>query len=373
MTNEILRKIADTLIERKAATAELSISRGLAGMSLFLFQYSKLLKDEYYYNEAFEILDNIHTRLSDPSKKMQDEQLPDIGWLFLLLLKEDLIDIDADEVLQSIDTAMYNKCVYSSFKQLGDGYLLKIALYFHSRHLQVKSNHHKVKIEEALIHIIDDIRHLYTPAIKRRVFDVWEKTDISSIVELHHLIGTINCICIVLSKIYQLEIGRQFISNVLFELYADLEILVLQNQHFHIKAHDDYYIYNSLAETMLGILSIGPIIKSVLSSEYISLLKYREGSGIYSMKPTYFIGNLVSMISCLRQCNHKDIFTNEIQRLVLTLFKSIQQNKPGSLNAKEGLPNLGLREGLSGASMMFLLDGQEPTFYMEELLVFLKN
>lgn len=367
MTTSLLKDIATTLVTRKGSTRELNISQGLSGIALFLFQYSQKNNDELFYNEAFEILDNIHAQLSDPSKVMQEDKLPDLGWLILHLVQKDLIEIDAAEIFQRIDILLYNRCVYGNFRQLTDGQLIKMGLYFYRRHPLATDRHNRTKTEEAIVHIVDDIRKLYRSTIQSSLAELDEEKVIG--VDTYLKIRTAGIICLLLCRIYTLGISRYFISQILSEISMDLQHKVLQNEFFFIKLKNDINLHSVYSLTLLAVSKVRAIIQISSAIDGVSNITSTYCPEIYKPAPTCLIHSLITTITSMEQLNEHGHYFSDIAMLRVKLEASVKKNCPGYPDNIPGLPNLGIREGLSGAGLVLLTDHGMPMAEKEEIMM----
>jgi hypothetical protein len=367
MTTPLLKDIAATLITRKNSTAELNISQGLSGIALFLFLYSHSSNDEFFYNEAFEILDNIHTQLSDPSKVMQEGKLPDLGWLILHLVQKDLIEIDAAEIFQRIDTQLYNRCVYNNFRQLTDGQLIKMAMYFYRRHSLATDRHSRIKTEEALVHIVDGIRKLYGSTIQTSLAEINREKVPGTDTCL--MIRTACIICLLFCRIYTLGISKYFISRILSEISKDLQHAVLENEHFSTGLKNDIHLHSVYSLTLLAISKASTLIRISSAIEDVSDITSKHCPEIYTSAPTCFVHSLITTVTAIQQLNQHGHYLSDITLLRTKLEMSVKQSCPGYPDNPPGLPNLGIREGLSGAGLVLLTNHNMPIAEKEEIMI----
>lgn len=96
MLTNIIRKIADYVLLNAYSVNSSSFYNGKAGMSLSLFEVSRLLQDEYLEEHAFELLQE--ALLSKSEDAGFSNGLAGIGFVFHYLIDNHFVEADFDEI-----------------------------------------------------------------------------------------------------------------------------------------------------------------------------------------------------------------------------------------------------------------------------------
>lgn len=103
MYPNVCREIGDLLINNKLSN--LGLTRGKAGISIFLYCLSKNLSDDKYAEYADSLLEDIYKNAT--SIKDYTADIIGIGWCFEYLIQNDFCEGDASEILEQVDNRVY--------------------------------------------------------------------------------------------------------------------------------------------------------------------------------------------------------------------------------------------------------------------------
>jgi glycosyltransferase involved in cell wall biosynthesis len=101
--NEILKKIAHSLIIDSQSITDLGIIGGRMSIILFLFHYSEYLKERIYHEIAETLLDNLVDELHADQSVFFYSGLSGIGWGIEYLYQNGFIKGDMNEILRELD------------------------------------------------------------------------------------------------------------------------------------------------------------------------------------------------------------------------------------------------------------------------------
>jgi hypothetical protein len=153
----ILKKISrniHTIIETKD---DLGVISGSGGLALFEFYYSNLIKDEYHYDKASEILVNSINMINEGyTYDTFCNGLAGFGWLLDHLEQEKFIEIDNDNISYKFDEYLYSKLTLCTNKNnfdflqgaIGHGF------YFLKRYSNTKSLILREKYKNYILELI---------------------------------------------------------------------------------------------------------------------------------------------------------------------------------------------------------------------------
>jgi len=371
ITEDLLQKISHLLAEKAAITSDLRLPMGRAGIALFLFHYYKFSEKEAYYNKAYELLDQAYEYISGPTIPVHQAARPQLGWLFMYLQKRDFIDINTDEVLGGIDVTLCNACTQDTLKPLSNGYVTDIGAYLVERYQNTGNRLKRIKIEESLINMVDEIRLLYPLEIKLKIIAMSERSQITTGWSLNSLMRNTCNLCILLAKIAETGIYKQIIIDTLSEINETVIEPILHNQLLCKSLLREYAGYATLAYALVTQTWIRPWLKNNITSNAWDLINPAINPDIYSDRQTSYVGDLLLTISCLWYLNgtaFDSLLTEEIRQLITKLSGSVNKNAPCYLNFPVGIPDLGLKDGLAGTGMAILSALQDELLITPDIM-----
>ncbi|GAA4275171.1 lanthionine synthetase C family protein [Aquimarina gracilis] len=152
-----LEEISSALQQEYQNTNEMGVLSGRAGIALFQFYYSKFLQDEKPADVGVEILSSIIEAINNGYNfHTYCSGIAGAGWVIDLLQEEDLIDLDCDELLSTLDGFLVQSIKHMQDDQNFFDFLhgvLGVGYYFLKRYTNTKSNELRRQYEE----IINDI------------------------------------------------------------------------------------------------------------------------------------------------------------------------------------------------------------------------
>jgi hypothetical protein len=238
----VLNRIADVVVDKAVVVTDLQLSMGRTGLCLFLFNYYGYTQNDVDYDKAHAMLDGIYEAVADPAITVHKQAQVELGWLFMYLQNHDFIDIDADEILQKTDLAVFDGLTQYSLTVVGT-YLLW-------RHAHTQQKQVKVKTAEAMINLVDEIR------LKKG--KEWPVREACSI-------------CLLLSKISGLGIYTQVVNDLIGELLPAIPA-----------ADEAAMVYASYTHR-----TIYPDVETILPPFN------------YTTLPTPYVGDLLLTMACL--------------------------------------------------------------------------
>lgn len=161
--NSSIKNISEILINYKFQSDNIGLYDGMLGVSIFLLQYSKWIKNTSLLEYGFKILEKVVENAAN-SKISLDHQngLCGIGSAIEYLNKNKLIQVDTDEILLDTDVKIYESIKYKHNKvtSLASGVIGK-CVYFLSRlkPIQINFEIKDLRQRECLILLTDDIRN----------------------------------------------------------------------------------------------------------------------------------------------------------------------------------------------------------------------
>lgn len=166
---EIESVLIKLMNEKVICFPNISIAGGLSGISLFFFYRYKQTEDEKYLDIAVSILEDIlsHNLIYHPSALCGG--LGGLGWLIEHVVKNEFIETDTDEVLNSVD----DKALPTMTRNLEIGYYdflhgaVGIGYYFLNR----KKNDNKDKNLSIIVRGLNEI------SVKKGDFVMWKDYD----------------------------------------------------------------------------------------------------------------------------------------------------------------------------------------------------
>jgi len=126
--NLIIRKIADYLYLNACSVNSSGLFNGKAGFAISIFETARLLKDEYFEEKAFELLQE--SLLSKNKDVGFENGLPGIGFVLIYLIENEFVDGDFNDLFSSIDDKIRQEIDYViKSEQQKIGSLLPIVTY----------------------------------------------------------------------------------------------------------------------------------------------------------------------------------------------------------------------------------------------------
>lgn len=341
---EILANIANKIIQKEKVTLDCSFGRGSLGMAIYLFRYARLTSDEYYYNQAFEMLDKVHEYIFDLSKPKLDCLVLELGMVFSYLHAEDLVDIDLDELLSKNDDDLHGKCLYTESNGL-DRYLIPAGFYFLRRYHDTRREDRRMMIAEALLGIVDELKKLYPK---------WRSEfEFSGILDQHRILDhrkTTAILTLLLTNIYEAGIGQALLLPSLLQLREDLENFtgisaIPATPGFAANLFIQYALQN-LAKSSAPIVPTG----SLLSSAGIS------STAFFEEKYSPYSSEIVQAAWLLKLISPETEY-----RITEKVTLNLLSQKTGALNCSRGIADLGVNGGIAGAglALMATLPGEK--------------
>ena len=104
---ERLRRIANFLLLNASFIDNLGLLNGKMGIAIFLFQYSRYLKNKMFELYAGELIDEIYEEINVNTPVTFADGLTGIGWGIEYLVRNKFVDADTDEVLAEMDDVIY--------------------------------------------------------------------------------------------------------------------------------------------------------------------------------------------------------------------------------------------------------------------------
>lgn len=117
--NNILKQIANTIYINHQHIEQPGLLNGNMGITLFLYLYSRYTASYQYEILADELIDSIYSKMNKKTDVSFANGLGGIGWGFEFLKKQGFIEMD-DEVLEEIDTAIYDRPIEEMLKEVDD-------------------------------------------------------------------------------------------------------------------------------------------------------------------------------------------------------------------------------------------------------------
>ena len=104
-----LEEIATILLDKKNLPENsIGIMGGQIGVAIFFFYYSQYTKDEKHYDYAMEILSDIFEKINEGyTYHTFAGGLAGVGWTLEHLAKNDILEVDTDEILNDLDPYIY--------------------------------------------------------------------------------------------------------------------------------------------------------------------------------------------------------------------------------------------------------------------------
>lgn len=109
--NRVLQSIANTLGMYVYHIDNSGLVNGKMGIMLFLYCYSRYVKEEYYEDFAGELLDGM-LKVSCSLPPDFEDGLAGVGWGFDWLMKHDFVEGDINKVLKPIDEKLFASASY---------------------------------------------------------------------------------------------------------------------------------------------------------------------------------------------------------------------------------------------------------------------
>lgn len=155
----ILLKIVNTIVINKQNVDRVGLLKGMAGITLFLYEYSYLTKCELYNDLADDMLDDIFESSKNLLLTDMANGLSGIGWCIGYLIQKKFVDGDPDEVLGDVHKKMLENIKNNPTDTSFDIPLSNYGLYIISR---IKDKN----IEDNYLLIIRDILNINSKALE---------------------------------------------------------------------------------------------------------------------------------------------------------------------------------------------------------------
>lgn len=361
-----LQQIADLLLAKHKVTEEAGLLYGHAGMSLFLFHYAAKTQHETYNDAAQQLLLEAYKALVKKDKGDVKDDIPGIGWFFLYLTRQELIAIDTDELLESVDTFIFDGIQHRFSPVLGPGGLLSKGAYLVERYQVTASGFKKIMIAEVIAAVVDEVKtkfHQGWPAQIGRTYDRYYSENPQIIWQ--HKANSISAIFYFLTTLVPLQIYSPIVHKLMKEARE--------------------YLYNLYKERPTQELTIGTYAAllriyhalHIGGREYVADLEAPMAEHLKHFPQDMAIGRELNGI-------HQPV-------LIYKLLKQLSVAQPGESTWKTqallvqeqllpvmnkrlaGVPNLGLAEGIAGAGMVLLEEWSEEVIPWEGVLLLQGN
>ncbi|MCP5107269.1 MAG: lanthionine synthetase C family protein [bacterium] len=207
-----LSEISDVLLKNtEKVKSNIGVMGGKAGIALFFFYYANLTMEEKYVDFAHELITDIFDEINKEfSLHTFAGGLAGVGWMMEHLVKNEFVEADTDEILESLDPFLHKAMIYDIEKKNYDFLhgAVGTGTYFLSR-LPKKS------AEDNLIELVD---HLDKISLKQEHGIAWqsvldhEKGNEGINLSLSH---GISAIIVFLSKLGEQGIYTEKVSTLL--------------------------------------------------------------------------------------------------------------------------------------------------------------
>jgi len=228
-----LSEINTVLRNQYQLEEHVGVLEGLSGIALFQFYYAKYTNTDQYSDWGQETLEKIISKINQGyNYPTYSSGIAGSGWVFDHLNKQDFVEIDCDDLLNSIDDYLY----ITMLKDLEQGYYdflhgaTGYAYYFLNRYQSTNNTKFKRQYRN---YLIDFVERLTKIAIKDKNGLKW----LSSINSVHNTkvlgynLSLSHGISSIVSFLSKLVINKEFqkkYSNLLKESVRYLENAILQ-------------------------------------------------------------------------------------------------------------------------------------------------
>ncbi len=362
-----LQQIADVLLEKHTLTAEMGLLHGQAGMSLFLFYYAAKAQQEAYGNAAQELLLEAYKALVQKDKREVKDDIPGIGWFFLYLTRQGLITIDTDELLESVDTFIFDGIQHRFSPVSAAGGLLSKGVYLVERYQITTSVYKKIMIAEVIASVVDEIKtkfHQGWPALIGKAYDRYYSNDPQMIWQ--HKANNISAVFYFLTTLVPLKIYVPIVQKLMKETCAYLHALY---QEWPFAQGPTIGAYAALLRIYHALQAGGAAYIGDLEAPMSEQLK-GFGSVLAASGELNGIRQPVLIYKLLQQLS----IAQPEESTWKTQALSVQEKLVPLMNKRlAGLPNLGLAEGIAGAGMALLEAWEGETIPWEGVLLLQGN
>ncbi|MDB5141104.1 MAG: hypothetical protein JWR12_3020 [Mucilaginibacter sp.] len=372
ITVETLKKITSFLTANTENVHDLSLTTGHAGIALFLYYYARAENDTLCNETAQHLLVHLYERIIKSNIKDITELLPGIGWMFAHLSNQDLIEIGQDEILKGIDSVIMQHIHYQFSKSLVSGGVLSKGSYLIERYKGTKDDLKQIQIAEGLASIVDELKFNYQLLMLNngRLVNGFSNPRQQMIFQKAN---NLSKIIYFLSQVHALNIYNFGVKKMLEICSNELLSLLLEYKDQDIGCSDIKKFLSFLRA--IHALKVNKIDSDHfnLSNELDYLLrKYKRH--IFHIDTYPGTGDLVLAIKLLLDINagnsENELVQGILEKLTAIIQTTVNQNKPCYVNSTVGIPNLGIKEGISGIGLTLLERTQKvSTPWLDALLL----
>ncbi|WP_211146888.1 MULTISPECIES: hypothetical protein [Bacteroides] len=115
--NELLRKIANTVIANLDNTTEIGLFKGRMGLTIFLYEYARYSGNSVYEKMADTLIDRIYTQFKPGISFSMIDGSASIGIGLSYLLRNHFIEGNIDNILQDLDRKLLDSSEDVLFKE----------------------------------------------------------------------------------------------------------------------------------------------------------------------------------------------------------------------------------------------------------------
>lgn len=343
--SEILNKITQLLCNLSFKNNDLSLMTGNSGIVLYLYYYSKFFEDLKTHEIAQKLLVELYSLITKVNIKVITDLLPGIGWIFSFLSNEKIIEINQDEILKGIDSVILQNIHYKYSKNIVSGGVLSKGSFLFERYAATGDDLKKIQVVEGLATITDEFRFNFNAIVNNGVY-VGTGFKTPNSLSTFQKINNLGKVLYFLNKLAELKLYGHGVNTVL-NLYRNALTLLIKSLII-----DERTIFNCYELTtlliVLDVMENDTEISSFIDSLKCSVIRNLKNERI--LEVNYAPGELILILKLLI-ANYNKMLKYNIDDIVHNItgkiIYSIGQQRPGYINSKVGIPNLGLNEGVS--------------------------
>ena len=159
---DILERIARTLLLHGSFTKDLGLLTGKMGISIFSFLYSRYSRKSIYENFAGDLIDEIYEDIHIGYSKNFDKGLAGIAWGIEFLIQNRFVNANADDILKDIDSQLIERDVRKITDDSLNSGLKGIAHYIISR-CGNKTTENPILKTEYIVDLVQSMQNICPP------------------------------------------------------------------------------------------------------------------------------------------------------------------------------------------------------------------
>ncbi|ASZ12513.1 hypothetical protein KTO58_12000 [Chitinophaga pendula] len=347
-----LQQLAAILQTRHNFTEEPGLLYGHTGMSLFLFYYAAQTGNKTAGDTAQELLLSAYKEAVKKDKRDVRHDIPGIGWFFSHLVRYRLIEIDADELLDSVDTFVFDGIQHRFSHVLGAGGLLSKGSYLVARYHSTTSGYKKVMISEVIASVVDEIKTKFRqgwPDTIGKTYDRYYSN--SPLVAWQHKTNSIAAVFYFLTTVTPLQIYLPIVRRLMEETAGYLRNLCLREYPITAGQDATRSSYTSLLRIYHALHTGGNNYLGDLDETLITKLEQlppADKNTAPALKGSYQPAMLYKLLSmmAIRQPD-----SNQWKELAI----AVQEQQLLQIRKQlPTVPNLGLQQGIAGTGLVLL-------------------